>query len=439
MDHVLSVSRRMCASCQKRALSYMYKGNLSVVYESPDILTANIMELFTWLDLSIGISKHELFWISRNANRPWIWSPTAPEDRPKPIVHPWPGVLAIPFGRLRAIILGKCARAFSLGVGTYVESLVILEALLELVLVGYPYSLIRAVAHSIPAHPAARLARQAVRAWKPVLAATAAPSDPAMGRGRGKGSSSWKSGNKWHGDARGGYPQWDYRDYDRRDYDRRDPRSKRRRHSPRHRSPSSSLSDDAREDRRREERVKHAQKILTKPDPSYKKMVEKNSKEEKDQQAHDQDAAIILAVKDQFDRYLDLHKRSLEYQGRENTNDEAAAPASATAVGAPPTPGLPSALPTPPGPPEPPVPQPGKLAPLQLKLANAELEHLVTLKTGDKNEFMNKVLAVWNAENFKTRKLRAAVERTFNNYKVTKIPRSKDARVGLLWELFSGQ
>ena len=430
VDDVLSVSRRMCTDCQKKALSHMYKENLSVVYESPDILTAENMELFTWLDLSIGINKYGLFWIPRNANRAWIWSPTAPEDRPKPVVHPWPGVLATPFGRLRAIILGKCARAYSLDVGTYVESLMILEALLELVLVGYPYSLIRAITHSIPTHPAARLARQAVRAWRPVLVAPATPGDPAMGRGRGRGGASWKSGTKWHGDARGGYSHWEHREYDRRDYDRKDYyTSKRRRHSPRPRSPSSSLSDDERRDRRREDRVKQAQRVLTKHDPNYKKMVEKQAKEEQDKQAHDQGAAIILAVKSQFDKYVDLHKQTLEYQGKES--DEAVIPAST----APGPPGTPQSPPRPPGP----SAQSSKLAPLQLKLANAELDHLVNLKNGDKNEFVNKIMAVWNAEDFKTRKLRMAIDRTFKNYKVTKIPRGKDARVGLLWDLFSGQ
>ena len=96
VDDVLSASRRLCSECQGVIIKTVYAENLLMCYLSPRILHEENWDVWEWLDLSMGICGSKLFWFPRNANRPWLWNPTSPNDRPKPIPSAWPGTLAMP-------------------------------------------------------------------------------------------------------------------------------------------------------------------------------------------------------------------------------------------------------------------------------------------------------------------------------------------------------
>ena len=97
---------------------------------------------------------------------------------------------------MRALLLGRLARARSLYLPRDLQTLVLLEFVLDLHLVGYPYSYLRALIHSIPTLPAATVARRAVRAW-------GAPGGTMVNDPKGQGHGNGGGRNRW-GQQQGG-------------------------------------------------------------------------------------------------------------------------------------------------------------------------------------------------------------------------------------------
>ena len=143
----------------------------------------------------------------------------------------------------------RIARARSLGLSEIMSAIWVLEYLLELFLVGYPCTCLRAIAHDLPWSAAACQVRWVIRTWI-VMAGSKDLSN--LKNSRRKRGSSPKSGHR-------GKQLEDRRVKMRRSWRRR------ARSSP---SPSSTDSSSSGEKKLR--RVKKKQRILERKDPAYR-------------------------------------------------------------------------------------------------------------------------------------------------------------------------
>ena len=144
----------------------------------------------------------------------------------------------------------RIARARSLGLSEIMSAIWVLEYLLELFLIGYPCTCLRAIAHDLPWSAAACQVRWVIRIW--ILMAGSKDFSNMKNSRRKRGSSSPKSGLR-------GKPMEDKRVKMRRSWRRRD-RS----------SPSPSSTDSSSSGARSQRRVKKAQKVLERRDPAYR-------------------------------------------------------------------------------------------------------------------------------------------------------------------------
>ena len=103
---------------------------------------------FEWVDLHITVFASGVFWTIKNPNREWLFAASSP--RKKANIVPWPGVLPTSFTKIRAVLTGRMSRSMQLELSDELLSIVILEYVLELFLLYYPVSTIRAILHAIP-------------------------------------------------------------------------------------------------------------------------------------------------------------------------------------------------------------------------------------------------------------------------------------------------
>ena len=134
----------------------------------------------------------------------------------------------------------RIARARSLGLSEIMSAIWVLEYLLELFLIGYPCTCLRAIAHDLPWSAAAYQVRWVIRTW--ILMAGSKDFSNMKNSRRKRGSSSPKSGLR-------GKPMEDKRVKMRRSWRRRD-RS----------SPSSSSTDSSSSGARIQRRVEKKHK-----------------------------------------------------------------------------------------------------------------------------------------------------------------------------------
>ena len=112
-------------------------------------------------------------------------------------------------------------------------------------------------------------------------------------------TSSYKGKSGYHSNQQWGQSWWGRGRSDRRDNRDRSPR----RHSSR-RTHSSSTESHIRN------QVTEAQRILYKHDPEHRKIMDQHQKQAQEAAAKEQGAAIINAVKSEFDAYLQVHRVS---------------------------------------------------------------------------------------------------------------------------------
>ena len=136
--------------------------------------------------MHITVFASGVVWTIKNPNRDWLFSASVP--RKKANIVPWPGILPTSFTKTRAVLLGKMSRSMQLELSDELLSIVILEYVLELFLLQYPVSTIRAILHAIPNLRACHFARRVFRIWTTGLAAMAGS------RGKGKSYGSEKGG-----------------------------------------------------------------------------------------------------------------------------------------------------------------------------------------------------------------------------------------------------
>eukprot|EP00435_Cladocopium_sp_Y103_P009480 s1618_g2.t1 len=140
VDDLLLVSGALCHQCLRRGLQSMFSVSFDVNAEEVEQ---------TWTDLvfSIDPASGIICWTAKNPNRLWV---LGKGNKVKERYLSFLGRLQCSFGMLRCVILGRLARLRELDLPTCQQSRLLLEEFQELVLEGYPTSLLRALVHSLP-------------------------------------------------------------------------------------------------------------------------------------------------------------------------------------------------------------------------------------------------------------------------------------------------
>ena len=160
----------------------------------------------------------------------------------------------------------------------------VLEYLLELFLIGYPCSCLRAIAHDLPWSAVACQVRWVIRTW--ILMAGSKDFSNMKNVRRKRRSVSPKPGLR-------GRPMEDKRVKMRRSWRRRE-RS----------SPSSTSSDSSSSGAKIEKRVKKAQKVLERRDPAYRAWRDEERTREREKDLRRQGEALAAAMASRWDEAL---------------------------------------------------------------------------------------------------------------------------------------
>ena len=158
VDDILACSQTVCSQCMSLFFKLLFEEPVSDVYKS----CQDFPQPCIWLNFACCIHGNSLKWTLKNTNRQYLYG-----NRLSPFVPaflPWPGALPYHFRQLRGMLISKLAMCWAASIDVVLSSFVLIEMLLELLRLGYPLSLARALIHSVPRYPAALLARQAIRA-----------------------------------------------------------------------------------------------------------------------------------------------------------------------------------------------------------------------------------------------------------------------------------
>ena len=121
-----------------------------------------------WLDLDLCEVGWNVCVAPKNLNRKWLYQCVDPDNgafvlREKCTLLEWPGRPPIGFALLVSGAKMRNARARSLGLSEIMSAIWVLEYLLELFLIGYPCTCLRAIAHDLPWSAAAYQVRWVIR------------------------------------------------------------------------------------------------------------------------------------------------------------------------------------------------------------------------------------------------------------------------------------
>lgn len=154
VDDLLLVVCGMCSGCVEAMVQGVYGNLFSSAGESEGWVR--------WLDQEYRAVGSELVVRYRHAAKKWVAGRAAVPERASFL--PYLGALPTPFSCLRGIVLGRLRRLQILRCSESEVLVVMAEACLELLLLGYPQSVVRAVAHSLPSSAATVALRSLVRA-----------------------------------------------------------------------------------------------------------------------------------------------------------------------------------------------------------------------------------------------------------------------------------
>ena len=196
VDGILLISLRYCRQCLVEFAKKSYSIPISVASDvtcdlSPSLVAAQ------WLDLDLYAVGWNVCVAPTNLNRKWLYQCVSRDKgafvlREKCTLLEWPGRPPMGFALLVSGAKMRIARARSLGLSEIMSAIWVLEYLLELFLIGYPCTCLRAIAHVLPWSAAACQVRWVIRTW--ILMAGSKDFSNMKNSRRKRGSSSPKSG-----------------------------------------------------------------------------------------------------------------------------------------------------------------------------------------------------------------------------------------------------
>ena len=252
VDDLIAVSRRYCRKCV-----FHFLRSALVVQLSPvtDLEGAGPCS-GTWLDMDITVCGQSLCIVPKNVNRPWLYRGAL---RERCALGHWPGRPPKGFGNLRAMFLVRIARSRELRIDADAAAVWLGELVLEMFILGFPLSVLRALVHSLPCSPAAQAVRRLVRVFSISLRQSEAMPEADRGERAQKGRKGKRGDRGAEGD-----------DWGRLRGPQRGPRGRDRRKGSRRSRSSSSSSSSQEPAGRRDRRVKKHQKFLYEHDPAYR-------------------------------------------------------------------------------------------------------------------------------------------------------------------------
>ena len=140
VDDLLLISSALCHGCMSCLVSDIYSVNFEV--SPPEVFQ-------TWTDVvfQIDSASGSTSWKPKNPNRAWL---AGTGEKTKERYPPFLGRLQCQFGLLRGSLLGRAARFRELQLSPKQQLHFMLEEFQELLMEGYPTSLLRALIHSFP-------------------------------------------------------------------------------------------------------------------------------------------------------------------------------------------------------------------------------------------------------------------------------------------------
>jgi len=410
VDDLVIFSRCLCGDCALAAASSAFPMKITACSGTSELREAP----HVWVDVQLMIRGQTVIMLSKNPNRPWLHGHG---ERVRCSLLPWVGKLPMPFKTIRGGLIGRLARCQALGLTEFMCCHRVLEELLELHLLGYPPSMLRALSHSLPLSPATQAVRAVIRVW---------------GRTRGAAMGGAFDGRHAHKrrDSRHGAMSQPVSGHAHTPQPSRRPlpneSSHKERRRSRRRSPSSSSASSSSTDRRRSKRVQKAQRIMEKHSPAFRKWQEDEKQAARAAELRAQGEALAAVMESKF--------------------KEAVAAATLPVPAFPPLPpqvpvqeqhgqqAVPAAVPAAPAPQQPEEP-PNKLSQLQLRWVAAELGHEVEITRGDRDSFVKEL-----ANALSNRRVVAAVASFFARHGEGKaIPRKKDERAEAFFDIALGQ
>ena len=140
VDDLLMVSYAICHKCLQQMLAEIYSVQFSVNAEECE-------QTFTDVIFQVDPMCGAIAWTAKNPNRPWL---LGTGDKGKQRRVPYLDRLQCPFGLLRGLLLSRAARLNELELTEKLQTACMIEEIQELILEGYPISLLRALVHSLP-------------------------------------------------------------------------------------------------------------------------------------------------------------------------------------------------------------------------------------------------------------------------------------------------
>ena len=140
VDDLLLIFSALCHGCMSCLVSDIYSVNFEV--SPPEVFQ-------TWTDVvfQIDSASGSTSWKPKNPNRAWL---AGTGEKTKERYPPFLGRLQCQFGLLRGSLLGRAARFRELQLSPKQQLHFMLEEFQELLMEGYPTSLLRALIHSFP-------------------------------------------------------------------------------------------------------------------------------------------------------------------------------------------------------------------------------------------------------------------------------------------------
>jgi hypothetical protein len=157
VDDIIVLTRCFCSACLIDSINGIYQRKFVFGLQAHGF-TAN------WIDLNIDISRSGVFLFHiRAPNLPWVLDPPSC-DRAKVTLLPFLGRPPAPLGHLSAVLASRLIRATALGLDPSEGVRRAIVDIIEFHLLGYPFSVIRAIVHLVPQNrPGALVLRRVVR------------------------------------------------------------------------------------------------------------------------------------------------------------------------------------------------------------------------------------------------------------------------------------
>ena len=275
VDDTLCITYIYCGKCTFNFLSAAYKPVKLTAVSGVD----QPLETHTWTDIEFRVCGLDVHVLPKNPNRKWLHG-LAPRERA--MYCDWLGVLPMPFGILRACLLGKLARARQLNLSAEWQTYRLLEEVLELWHSQYPVLFLRKLVHSLPASPAVRRLRILVRQWISIM-------------------KSWGNGNKGQDSDKSYGRSYKGKNFKDDSKESGKPKEKTKKKKTRGRSSSTSSSSS---EHRRVRKVSKARRLLAREDSGYRRHLAEMDRKETAESANVQASALKDALAGAFDNLM---------------------------------------------------------------------------------------------------------------------------------------